>query len=130
MHSNQTQYSKYSLESLSNITTVKSIAFSVKSFPCTCPTLCAGDLSEKWRYLVGVYPGQFDRIIGRGGEGIVISGLWHGEEAAFKFIPVRKLQAAEVVTDGLADLATRLNEMLTMQSTTGSSILKILGHYR
>ena len=77
-----------------------------------------------------VYPGQFDRVIGQGGEGTVVSGYWHGEEAAFKFIPVRKQQFQRSVDDGLADLATRLNEMVTMQSTPGSCILKILGHYR
>ena len=60
----------------------------------------------------------------------VVSGYWHGEEAAFKFIPVRKQQYQAKTSDGLADLATRLNEMLTMQSTRGSCILKILGHYR
>ena len=129
-HDNDTQYDLHSLASLSNIPTVKSIAFSVKSFPCTCSTLCAGDLSNEWFYINGVYPGQFDRVIGQGGEGIVLSGYWHGEEAAFKFIPVRKQQAQRKVEDGLADLATRLNEMLTMQSTRGSCILKILGHYR
>ena len=55
---------------------------------------------------------------------------WHGEEAAFKFVPVKAQQALESVTDALADLATRLNEMTTLQAMTGSSILKILGHYR
>ena len=79
----------------------------------------------------GVYPGRFGRVIGQGGEGTVLSGYWHGEEAAFKFIPVRKQQfGTGFVKDGLADLATRLNEMLTMQSTHGSCILKVLGHYR
>ena len=78
----------------------------------------------------GVYPGKFDRVIGHGGEGVVVSGYWHGEEAAFKFIPVQKQQYQRYADDGLADLATRLNEMLTMQSTRGSCILKILGHYR
>ena len=118
------------MASLPNITTVKSIAYAVKSFPCTCSSFCAGDLSKEWFYLEGVYPGQFGRVIGQGGEGIVIGGYWHGEEAAFKFTPVRKQQWQDSVKDGLADLATRLNEMLTMQATPGSCILKILGHYR
>ena len=129
-HNDETDYNVYSLASLSNIPSVKSIAFAVKSFPCTCSTLCGGDLSKEWFYLNGVYPGQFDRVIGQGGEGTVLSGFWHGEEAAFKFIPVRKQQFQAKSSDGLADLATRLNEMLTMQSTPGSCILKILGHYR
>ena len=120
----------YSLASLSNIPTVKSIAFAVKSFPCTCANICAGDLSEEFYYLNGVYPGQFDRLVGQGGEGVVVSGFWHGEEAAFKFIPVRKQQFPGNVEDGLADLETRLNEMVTMQSTSGSCILKPLGHFR
>ena len=34
-------------------------------------------------YQNGVYPGQFGQIIGSGGEGVVVSGFWHGEEAAF-----------------------------------------------
>ena len=129
-YEDDSQYDFASLASLSNITTIKSILFAVKSFPCTCPTQCAGDLSKEWFYKNGVYPGQFGQIIGSGGEGVVVSGFWHGEEAAFKFVPVRAQQFSEFAKDSLADLATRLNEMTTLQAMTGSSILKILGHYR
>ena len=129
-----TQYDIFSLASLSNIPSVKSIAFPVKSFPCTCSTLCAGDLSKEWFYLNGVYPGQFDRVIGQGGEGTVLNGFWHGpwngEEVAYKFVPVKPQKFVANAEIGIADLATRLNEMLSMQSTPGSSILKLLGHFR
>ena len=125
-----TQYDVFSLASLSNLPTIKSIFFAVKSFPCRCATQCAGDLSNECFYQNGVYPGQFGQVIGSGGEGIVVSGFWHGEEAAFKFVPVRPQQLSTLAKDGLADLATRLTEMTTMQSTSGSCILNILGHYR
>ena len=80
-------------------------------------------IPREWR---GVYPGQLERIIGAGGEGVVVSGCWHGEKAAFKFVPMR----VPLVQDGLSDLATRLHEMTTMQSISGTRILKLLGHYR
>ena len=125
-----TEYDMKSLASLSNIPAIKSIFFAVKSFPCTCAITCAGDLSMEWFYQNGVYPGQFGQIIGSGGEGVVVSGYRHGEEAAFKFVPVRTQQFLANSEDGLADLATRLAEMTTMQSTSGTCILNILGHYR
>ena len=129
-YDDETKFDLHDLASLSNITTIKSIFVAVKSFPCTCPTQCAGDLSMEWFYQNGVYPGQFGQVIGSGGEGVVVSGIWHGEEAAFKFVPVRAQKATAFTKDGLADLATRLAEMTTMQSTSGSCILNILGHYR
>ena len=74
------QYDQFSLGSLSNIPTIKSIVFGVKSFPCTCTVLCAGDLSEEWLYFSGIFDGRFDRVIGQGGEGIVLNGYWHGKQ--------------------------------------------------
>ena len=118
------------MASLSNITQIMSIFFAAKSFTCSCATKCAGDLSNEWFYQNGVYPGQFGQIIGSGGEGVVVSGFWHGEEAAFKFVPMKAKQKAMYAKDGLADLAKRLNELTTLQAMTGPSILKILGHYR
>ena len=84
----------------------------------------------EWFYQNGVYPSQFGQTIGSGGEGVVVGGFWHGEEAAFKFVPIRAQQFTGLLKDGLADLETRLTEMTTMQSTSGSCILNILGHYR
>ena len=127
---NETSYDIFYLASLSNIPCIKSVFFAVKSTPCTCATQCAGCLSNEWFYQNSVYPGQFERVIGSGGEGVVVSGYWHGEEAAFKFVPVEAQQFLSLVDNALVDLATRLNEMKTLQAMTGSSILKILGHYR
>ena len=129
-YDDESQYDNFSLASLSNIPMTKSAFFAVKSFPCTCATQCTGDLSKEWFYQNGVYSGQFGQVIGSGGEGVVVSGIWHGEEAAFKFVLVRQQQGSTLAEDGLADLATRLTEMTTMQSTSGSCILNILGHYR
>ena len=120
----------YSLVPFSKDPAIKSIFFAVHSFPCTCAVECAGDLSNEWFYQNGVYPGRFGDVIGSGAEGIVVSGIWHGEEAAFKFVPVRAQQFPMFSGDGVADLATRLNELTTMQSVTGTCILKMLGHYR
>ena len=67
----------------------KSVFFSIEPQKCDCEQKCAGDLPYKWTYKNGVFPGYFDNVLGKGGEGIVIQGEWHRKDAAFKFTPVK-----------------------------------------
>ena len=108
---------------MSNVTTVESIFFPIKSFP-------SGNLARPFHYENGVYPGQFCRVVGKGAEGVVIEGIWSNEKAAFKFVQVRDQKVPRIVQDGLADMNVRLREMLEMESITGSNVLKFNGHFR
>ena len=64
--------------------------FSIEPQICDCERAkCAGDLPYKWTYKNGVFPGHFEDVLGKGGEGVVIQGEWHGKHAAFKFSPVK-----------------------------------------
>ena len=63
--------------------------FSIEPQICNCEQKCSGDLPYKWTYKNGVFPGNFESVLGKGGEGVVIQGRWHGKDAAFKFTPVK-----------------------------------------
>ena len=119
----KSEYSMHSLSSLSNVPTVESIFFPIKSFP-------SGNLPSPFHYETGIYPGQFCQVIGKGGEGIVIKGIWGNENAAYKFVQVRDQKFMEFVEDGLVDMNTRVREMIEMETTSGSNILKFNGHFR
>ena len=135
-HHGNTEYNQWSLssEKLSNLPQIKSCYFPVKIFP--------GFPQVPWQYGNGVFPGQFDVVIGQGGEGTVIGGEMNGEPVAYKFVmwtasPCIKQkyigkhqQYASSLNDGLADLDTRLNEMNHMQSISGTCIMPIKGHFR
>ena len=116
-------YKDYSLGSLSNVPTIESIFYPIKSFP-------SGNLASPFNYENGFYPGQFGQVVGKGAEGIVIEGVWSNEKAAYKFVQVRDQKFMRNVDDGLADMNTRVREMIEMESITGSNILKFNGHFR
>ena len=121
MYDGVSQHDKYSLGALSP--NVESIFFPIKSFP-------SGNLPRPFHYTNGVYPGQFGRVIGKGGEGIVIEGKWDNKRAAFKFVQVRDQKFKNFVSDALADMNARLREMIEMETINGSNILKLMGHFR
>ena len=116
-------YKFHSLESLSNVPSIESIFFPIKSF-------LSGNLASPFHYENGVYPGQFCQFIGKGAEGIVIQGVWANEKAAFKFVEVRDQKFMKMVEDGLADMNSSVREMIEMESISGSNILKFNGHFR
>ena len=116
-------YNLYSFGSVSNVPTINSIFYPIKSFP-------SGNLASQFHYENGVYPGQFGQVIGKGAEGIVIEGVWNNEKAAYKFVQVRNQKYMEKVTDSLVDMNARVREMIEMESITGSNILKFNGHFR
>ena len=123
-YSGTTKYETYSLFDLSNVPTIKSIFFQLRNFN--------SDMPSAWEYQTGVYnQGQFGRVRGFGGEGIVIEGTWQNKTpAAFKFVEVKEQKYIRSRTDSLNDMNERLSEMTNMQSTSGSAILKFIGHYR
>ena len=122
-YNGRSDYDTYSLGFLSNVPTVESIFFSIKSFP-------SGNLASPFHYETGIYPGQFCRVIGKGGEGTVIQGIWGNDKAAFKFVQVRDQKIRKTVEDDLADMNARVREMVEMESINRSNILNFNGHFR
>ena len=103
----------------------KSVYFSV--YPdSSYPT----EMQEAWFYTNGVFPGEFEEIIGKGGEGHVISGKWMGVGAAFKFIEIKNQKFQEIVRKGQEDLKNRLTELNALKTTKGSCILREYGHFQ
>ena len=121
----QSQYDFYKLGTfgLKNLPSVKSIYFSVRSFE-------TGNLPHPWTYTSGVYPGFYSQVVGFGGEGIVIQGKWAGIKAAFKFVQLRNQKISNDATESLNGLYDKLSQMIEMDTTSGSKILNLLGHFR
>ena len=130
-HDNQTQFDGYSLllNPCLNIPEMpKSVYFSV--YPdSSYPT----EMQEAWFYTNGVFPGEFEEIIGKGCEGHVISGKWMGVDVAYKFIEIKNPKLPKrnaTVRDGLKDLKKRLTELNALKATKGSCILREYGHFQ
>ena len=97
------EYNRRSLSSLSNLPQLKSIYFQVKRFNAL--------QHETWHYETGVFHGQFDDVIGRGGESIVVGGILNGEEVAYKYVHIGEQVFKKETREGLADLETRLSQI-------------------
>ena len=119
-----------SLIDLSNLPTTKSIFFSTEAFKCFCDQECDSNLTIPWFYKNGIFDGQFDYTIGKGGSGIVVHGICHGVEAVYKFVDIGKQEFLENVSDALCELNRKLGEMRSIQATKGSKTLNFYGHYR
>ena len=85
-------------------------------------------LLHPWTYTSGVYPGCYSKVVGYGGEAIVIQGKWAGTKAAFKFVPLGNQKLTKYANEALTDLYDKLSQMIEMDATEGSKILKLLGH--
>ena len=88
------------------------------------------EMQEAWFYTNGVFPGHFEEIIGKGGEGHVISGKWMGKNVAFKFIEMKDQKFHTSVRKGLEDLKKRLTELNALKAIKGSCILREYGHFQ
>ena len=122
-YDDKSQYDYFSLDSLSNVTNTQSVFFPIKAFP-------NGTLPKPFHYENGVYPGQYGRVIGRGGEGIVIQGVWANQPSAFKFVEIGNQKCKDTVDDNLKDMNARLREMIEMENISSTNFLKLEGHYR
>ena len=80
-----TQHELYGLSNLKNVPSVKSVFYPIKNFP-------TGNLDNSMCYTTGVYDAKYGRVIGMGGEGVVIQGEWNGRSAAYKFVEVKRLK--------------------------------------
>ena len=69
-------------------------------------------------------------MVGRGGEGIVVQGVWGNEPSVFKFVEIKGQKFKKLISDQLDDMKTRLREMIEMESISGNNVLKLEGHHR
>ena len=105
---------------------IKSVYFSVQA-----DENCKLDLNEPWFYRTGVFPGNFDRVVGYGSTGIVLHGIFKGIEAAFKFVEVEKHQKLPTyIHESVNQLNKKLNEMQAIQKTKGERKIAFFGHFR
>ena len=111
------------LSNLVNVPSVKSVFFPIKKFP-------SGNLGDPWFYTTGVYDGKYGRVIGKGGEGMVIQGEWNGQAAAYKFVEMKGQKYHDTRDDHVADMNERLKEMTEMMATLGDAILHLEAHFR
>ena len=81
LYTGQTRYEIDSLSStnLRIIPKEKSVFFPIVDFENKT-------LLGPWQYLTGVFPGNFTRLVGSGGEGHVVAGTWNNIKAAFKWV--------------------------------------------
>lgn len=83
-----------------------------------------------WIYEHGVFPGSLNGLIGKGSAGWVFDGKLKGAHAAFKFVRIGEIHFQDRIVAGLANLETRLAEWTAMNAAAGTSVLKMLGHFR
>ena len=95
----------------------------MKNFP-------AGNLGEPWCYTTGVYDGKFGKVIGKGGEGIVVQGEFNGKPAAYKFVQMKGVGYNGTWGMHMEDMTKRLTEMTEMMATHGDAILPFEAHFR
>ena len=124
----KTKLDIYNLDHLSNLPRQKSVYFTIRQIE--------GEFKGKtsfpkpWFYQTGIFDGKFDFFIGQGASGTVLSGKWFGKKAAFKFVGIGSQKAEKYVKDTLKSLDDKLSEMISIQATQGSKIVKFYGHYR
>ena len=125
-YSGDTKFDIFDLDQrvLLNLPTKKSIYFTTRPFEETT------SFPDPWFYQTGVFDGKFDSLIGRGASGKILRGDWFGKKAAFKFVEIGIQKEQTFVDEGLKTLDEKLSEMISIQSTQGSKILKFYGHYR
>ena len=131
---NTTQYNLRHLQSDASFNTMpKSIYFTIDGYTCRCSqSPCQNRLLDPWRYLNGVLNGQFTRVVGQGGEGRVLEGMWCGVKAAYKFVPIEnlKIQAKTSYKDEMGELRRRLNESIQYNGTQSDLVVPFYAHYR
>ena len=92
---------------------------------------CTQHLTEPWYYKNGrIVDFKFTDMIGRGGEGTVFQGKFHGRDAAFKLVKIKNSQLTRYTPDSIDDLNKRLSETKKLSNTNAQNILPFFGHIR
>ena len=113
----------------------KSMYFTIDGYNCRCVILtCSNNvfqesLLEPYRYLNGVLNGQFKRVVGHGGEGSVLEGIWCGVKAAYKFVPIENMKN-QGYDENMGELRRRLNESIQYNGTQSRLVVPFYAHYR
>ena len=112
----------------------RSIYHVVDPFQCQCTRQpCSHFLTPfqpAWYYATGVFDGKFKRVVGRGGEGVVVEGMMCGAAVVFKFVIVKKRKVTFLISDTLTELRKRLNEARQYDGTQSELVVPFYGHYR
>ena len=119
----KTQFDVCSVSNLKNVPSIRSVFYATKNFQ-------PGNLGEPFCYTTGVYDGKLGRVLGKGGEGKVIRGEWNGQQAAYKFVQIKREKQADNYSQVMEDMNERLKEMTEMMATPGDAILPFIAHYR
>ena len=108
------------------------IYYSLHDQKCTqdCPENCRSKMNRfdafNGEYLIQ----QEENIIAQGGFGRVYPGLWHGKEAAFKFVPVGKMTDKMYQEDTRSELERNISEYTIQYQSEGDSVLIPIGNFR
>ena len=114
---------------LPNVTKMqKSIFFTTRPLPYEFKE--QNEFLDPWFYKTGIFDGKFDSVIGQGASATVLRGDWFGKKAAFKFVEIGSQKFQEKSDEALKSLSDKLSEMISIQSTEGSKIVSLYGHYR
>ena len=108
------------------------IYYSVHDQKCNqdCPENCRSKM-DRFDAFNGEYLNQLEEnIIAQGGFGRVYPGIWHGKEAAFKFVPVGKMTDQVYQEDMQSDLETNILEYTIQYESKGDSVLIPIGNFR
>ena len=131
---NKTEFDRHKISVSIPPEMTSNLFFSTTSLPCNnpaCPKPCSQDLKKAWYYKNGkIYDFKLTDLIGKGAEGAVFEGPFHGRQAAFKFVEIQNFKVPESMTDRINDLQKRLKEMEKLTITKGSNILPLYGHVR
>ena len=131
-HNNFTQYNSCNLHSDASFNLLpKSVFFTIDGYKCRCfQSPCQNFLLESWRYLNGVLNGQFKRVIGKGGEGSVLEGVWCGMRVAYKFVEITNQKLTIDYEESMSELRRRINESIQHNGTQSHSVVPFYAHYR
>ena len=79
----------------------------------------------------GVYLEQDKKyLMAQGGFGQVYPGLWHGKQAAFKFVPVGNMTDNVYQEDMQSDMENNILEYTIQYESEGDSVLIPIGNFR
>ena len=103
----------------------RSIHFSIEDINCddTCLLNCLSNY-RKFYFKNGELLQMTDKFqIGQGGFGSVFKGFFHGQQKAFKCVPIGQLLDRDKVKDMVSDLEKNISEIRIQMATAGSGVI-------